>query len=166
MGQKKDAVELISTLKSSGFRSECPECGETFKLNAANLFQGGDFSTEALAVYDQRLADIKKRKAELKQLKASISVKSETGARATNLGFIYERLAPTLKGFKLDPNDCRSLFDPIDYVVFDGLSKKGRVDAIIFMDVKSGEARLSKKQKQIQAVVEGSKVAFQIYEAE
>jgi predicted Holliday junction resolvase-like endonuclease len=70
-----------------------------------------------------------------------------------------------LKGFKLDPNDCRSLFDPIDYVVFNGLSKTGKVDSIVFMDVKSGEARLSKKQKAIQNLVEASKVTFQTYEA-
>ncbi|HTB21712.1 MAG TPA: Holliday junction resolvase-like protein [bacterium] len=165
MSQKQEAAQLVATLKSGGFRAECPGCQETFKLKDASLFVGDDFSKEALAVYDQRLAEIKQHKAALKELERSISAKSETGARTTNLGFIYERLAPTLKGFKLDPNDCRSLFDPIDYVVFNGLSKTGRVDSIVFMDVKSGEARLSKKQKAIQNLVEASKVTFQTYEA-
>lgn len=164
VSQKDDAKQLITTLKSGGFKAECPCCGETFSLKTAGMFFGDDFTDEALALYDTRLGDIRNELANLKAMKKSISVKSETGARATNLGFIYERIAPTLKDFKLEPNDCRSLFDPIDYVVFNGLTKTGKVDSIVFMDVKSGGAKLSAKQKRIQQLVENSKVSFQTYE--
>lgn len=156
---------MIAALKTGGFRAECPSCDESFALKDAGLFFGEDLTKEALAICDRRLAEIKAERARLKALKASIPARSQTGARTTNLGFIYERLAPTLEGFKLEPNDCRSLFDPIDYVVFDGLTKTGRVRSIVFMDVKSGDARLSAKQKTIKQVVDDGRVAFQTYEA-
>ena len=45
------------------------------------------------------------------------------------------------------------MFD-IDYIIFEGLSEKKRVEKIIFMDIKSGKARLSQKQKKIKAAIE------------
>ena len=55
------------------------------------------------------------------------------------------------------------MFDPIDYVIFEGLSAKQRVEKIIFMDIKSGKARLSAKQKKIKEAVDGNKVQFKTY---
>ena len=57
------------------------------------------------------------------------------------------------------------MFDPIDYVIFEGLSKKQRVDKIVFVDIKSGGAQLSRKQKRIKQVVEDKGVEFKTYKA-
>ena len=111
------------------------------------------------------LADQKERRAELKQHKLNIPLRSERTTKAVGIGFIYERLAPTLEGFTFNKNDCRSMFDPIDYVIFEGLSEKKKVDKIIFMDVKSGKARLSAKQRTIKRVVEDKKVQFRTYKS-
>jgi predicted Holliday junction resolvase-like endonuclease len=80
-----------------------------------------------------------------------------------NIGFILERLAPTLDTFPFSHHDCRSLFDPIDYVIFEGLSQKGRVDKIIFTDIKTGKARLKPRQREIKAVIEQKNLNFQKY---
>ena len=55
------------------------------------------------------------------------------------------------------------MFDPIDYVIFEGLSEKQKVDNIIFVDIKSGGARLTQKQKKIKQVVKDKKVVFKTY---
>ena len=62
-----------------------------------------------------------------------------------------------------EPGDCRSLFDPIDYVIFEGLSKKRKVERIIFTDIKTGSARLKTNQKEIKELVEKKKVNFDLY---
>ena len=85
------------------------------------------------------------------------------GAKAINLGFLLERLAPTLDGFTFNKNDCRSMFDPIDYVIFEGLSEKQKVDKIVFVDIKTGGARLTPKQRKIKQVVEDKNVGFKTY---
>ena len=36
------------------------------------------------------------------------------------------------EGFKFNKNDGRSMLDPIDYVIFEGLSEKRKVDKIVF----------------------------------
>ena len=35
------------------------------------------------------------------------------GLFSVNLGFVLERIAPSLDGFTFDRNDCRSMFDPL-----------------------------------------------------
>ncbi|NJE06902.1 hypothetical protein E3E36_12320, partial [Thermococcus sp. M36] len=71
--------------------------------------------------------------------------------------------APTFKTFRFEHNDCRSLFDPIDYVIFEGLHKKGKVEKIIFTDIKTGAARLKPNQKEVKNLIVNKKLEFKFY---
>jgi predicted Holliday junction resolvase-like endonuclease len=166
MSQKQRARELIHAIEKGGFFCECPVCERTVRLRDAGLFYLDDFTPEAAERYRQRLEEVKQRRKELKELKRSIPLKSEKGAMVVNIGFMLERIAPSMKSFAFDRNDCRSLFDPIDYVIFEGVSRKGLVERIVFADIKSGNARLQKKQKEIKELVENKKVEFDTYPAE
>jgi predicted Holliday junction resolvase-like endonuclease len=88
------------------------------------------------------------------------------GAKSINIGFILERLAPAMKSFRFNTNDCRSLFDPIDYVIFEGLSSKGKVERILFADIKTGNARLNDHQKRIRSVIEKKRLLWDVYKQE
>lgn len=166
MSLKDEARDIIRTLQTQGFFAECPCCEEPIPLKKAHLFYLDDFNSEALALYKQQIQDLKERAKELKEQRKSISEKSEVGAKAVNIGFILERLAPTLHDFRFDRNDCRSLFDPIDYVIFEGLSKKGVVSKILFADIKTGGARLKDNQKEIRSLVERKRVDWDTYRSE
>ena len=163
MSTKKEIRETLKTLNNGKFHIECPSCYEEINLKNAGLFHLDDFTPEAMEVYKEMIAYQKERRAELKQRKIDIPLKSQKGSKAVGIGFIYERLAPTLDGFTFNKNDCRSMFDPIDYVIFEGLSEKQKVEKIIFMDIKSGKARLSQKQKKIKAAVDNKQIQFKTY---
>jgi predicted Holliday junction resolvase-like endonuclease len=163
MATNKEIRDTLDALNNGNFHIECTSCQEEIKLSEAGLFHLDNFTPESHDVYKSMLVEQKKRRASLKERKLSIPKKSEVGAKATNLGFLLERLAPTLDSFTFNKNDCRSMFDPIDYVIFEGLSEKQKVDKIVFVDIKSGGARLSPKQKKIKQVVEDKKVDFQTY---
>jgi predicted Holliday junction resolvase-like endonuclease len=66
--------------------------------------------------------------------------------------------------FRFNRNDCRSLFDPIDYLIFEGLSEKETVSRILFMEVKTGGSALKSTQKQIRSLVRSKKVSMSVYE--
>ena len=83
-------------------------------------------------------------------------------AESVGIGKVVEKIAPSLPGFPVNSADCRSLFEPIDYVVFQGLSRFGKVEAIQFVDVKSGGARLNGIQQQVRHAVESGKVRMLI----
>jgi len=159
------AREIIRTLEDGGFYAECPCCEEPVLLRDCDLFYLADFSQKGQEIYDLYREELKERRSELKERRKHISESSEIQARATNIGFILERLAPALGTFRFECGDCRSLFDPIDYIIFEGLSQKGLVTRIIFADIKTGNAALSSKQREIRSLVKNKKVEFDTYEA-
>jgi predicted Holliday junction resolvase-like endonuclease len=115
--------QIMVELNSGEFHIECPSCNEDINLQQSGLFYLDNFTEEAKIVYKLKLQEQKERRAFLKKKKGDIPKKSEVGAKAVNLGFLLERLAPTLDGFTFERNDCRSMFDPIDYVIFEGFIK-------------------------------------------
>lgn len=163
MNLLKQAKEIIKTLISKRFYAECPCCQEPVLLKNAGLFYLDDFSQKGKSLYQEHLEEIEERKRQLKERPKKIAVKSETGARAVNIGYILERIAPSLKAFQFNRNDCRSIFDPIDYIIFENLSNKGRVSRIIFTEIKTGQARLTYRQNEIKQLVEKKKISFKTY---
>ncbi len=69
------------------------------------------------------------------------------------LGQISENLAPFLKSFKYNPKKAHFLGNPIDYIVFED-------DKIVFLEIKSGESKLSDGQKNIKKLIIEGKVEF------
>jgi predicted Holliday junction resolvase-like endonuclease len=70
-------------------------------------------------------------------------------SRSTLLGQLFERLGPFSQKFGHDPRDMRAIMDPIDYVVFNGLTMNRCVDYITFVEVKAGLGRESPCQRSI-----------------
>ena len=166
MPGSKGAEEIIRMLQTKGFYAECPCCDEPISLKEAELFYLDDFTEKSSELYQARLMELKQIAEELKKRRKAISVKSEIGARAVNIGFILERIAPSMKAFPFKHNDCRSLFDPIDYLIFEGLSSTGAVTKIIFADIKTGSARLTNVQKDIKELIGKKKVSWDTYKPE
>ena len=163
MNKNEDAKKIINLLESSDYYADCPCCNEPMLLRDSNLFYLDDFSPEARVVYSKLLTEIGDRKKELHLQKKHIVKSSKSGAEAVNIGLLSERIAPSLKDFPFNRGNWRSLFDPIDYIVFDGLNKTGSVNKISFVEIKTGKARLQNNQKNIKFLVENKKVDFDTY---
>lgn len=69
-------------------------------------------------------------------------VTSQKKSSEVRLGSIAETLAPFLDQFDFDPENCTFLGKPIDYISFAD-------DEITFIEVKSGNSQLNKKQRHI-----------------
>ena len=164
MNEKATAHRIISTLERGGFHAKCPCCDGDILLRGCGLFYFDDFSPRAQELYEQQWIELKERNERLQRRRKRISQSSEVIARATNVGSLLERLAPSLSNFNFACSDCRSLFDPIDYVIFKGLCNGGRVSQIIFADIKTGNSRLNSRQNEIRDLVRAKKVDFEVYE--
>ena len=64
-----------------------------------------------------------------------------------------EKIAPFLDSFGFDPQKCQFLGQPIDYVVFDD-------DEVVFVEIKTGKARLTQKQKHIKDLILNKKIGW------
>lgn len=174
--------EIIRILTTSNFTIKCPNCSETFSAKQANLFDARvnfppkiqkhinsiiSNQRKLSLEYDRK---IKKLSGQLKAFKTEKSLLKErikkkpkrihVVTKHVNIGQIIETILPGSKGFKFDQSDCRAIFDPIDYIAFNGLTKKKQVESITLIEVKSGEAKLQRSQKNIQYQIEQNKVNY------
>jgi predicted Holliday junction resolvase-like endonuclease len=76
---------------------------------------------------------------------------SQKKSSETRIGHISETLAPFLDHFEFDPENCSFLGKPIDYIAFEE-------EAITIIEIKSGKAQLSKKQRQVRDLIKDGKV--------
>jgi predicted Holliday junction resolvase-like endonuclease len=72
---------------------------------------------------------------------------------------VFEQLVPLLPGFSFDPKDVRFLGSPVDLVVFDGLAR-GQLERVVFVEVKTGSATLSSRERQVRDVVRNRRVEW------
>ena len=81
-------------------------------------------------------------------------------SRAVLGGQFSEQLAPFLPGFPCNPGDVRFVGKPIDFVAFPGSAEGGDIKEIYFIEVKSGQSKLSPREKQIKLAVEQGRVKY------
>jgi predicted Holliday junction resolvase-like endonuclease len=154
---------LTEIQKQRRLYARCPNCNGEFRLADARLFDAaGRLPTQALEWLAGRREQLKEERADLANRKERAETRPRIAAESVNIGKVVEKIAPSLPGFPVRSGDCRALFEPIDYVVFQGISTSGRVESVLFVDVKSGKARLSGPQAQVRTAVEHGRVSLLI----
>ena len=77
-------------------------------------------------------------------------------------GTVLESVSPFLPDFPIDGDDIKFLGNPIDFIVFANTAEEGNC-SINFVEVKTGNSRLSKKQKNIKTAIEEGRVFWYDY---
>lgn len=95
-------------------------------------------------------------KQEVKRLRAD-AIKKST---AVVTGKVAEWLTPFRTGFDYNPRDARFLGSPVDFLVFEGLTE-GDLDRVIFIEVKTGKSRLSRRERQLRDVIDAGEVYWE-----
>ncbi len=83
-------------------------------------------------------------------------------SRAVLAGQFSEQLAPFMPDFPFNPSEARFIGKPIDFIVFEGMDEKN-IQEIAFVEVKSGNSKLSPVQQQIKDLVKKGKVSWYEY---
>lgn len=81
-------------------------------------------------------------------------------------GQFSEQLAPYLPNFPCNPGDVRFVGKPIDYIAFPGSAEGKSIDEILFIEVKTGTASLSPREKEIKNAVQSGRVRYVEYRVE
>jgi len=88
---------------------------------------------------------------------------SLTRSRSVVSGKVQEHLAPLFPEFlsQFNPRDARFLGTPLDFVVFDGLDDD-QVRRVVFVEVKTAKAALTKRERLVRDAVEAHRVEYQL----
>jgi predicted Holliday junction resolvase-like endonuclease len=157
---------LTELLKARGLYARCPTCEVSFSLRQARLYDATKpFPDYALNRLNTERAELKIGREGLRQARERLSQRSFTSAATSGVGQRLEMLTASLPGLPVSTADCRSLLKPIDYLAFPGAST-GQVEAIRFIEVKTGDNRLSKVQRAIKKAVEAGAVSLRVADHE
>ena len=149
-------------MRASDLYAECP-CGGEFKLSESLLFDGTkSFPEEALETQKNLEESLKTREEALKKRMKLATQTAQATTKAVNIGKNLEKVLTTMKDFKWPTPDSKFLGDPIDLIIFNGLSEN-KVKSINFVEVKSGKARLNGHQKSIRDAITDKKVSYKVF---
>lgn len=81
---------------------------------------------------------------------------SQKKSSETRLGQVAEQMAPFLAGFPHDPKNAHFIGQPIDYIIFDD-------DGVVILEVKSGQASLTQRQKIIKDHIIHKRIRWEEY---
>lgn len=87
-------------------------------------------------------------------------------SRAVLGGQAGEQVAPFLPGFPCNPADARFVGKPIDFIAFPGAASGQDIAEILLIEVKTGDAQLSARERQIRRAVEEHRVRYVEYRLE
>ena len=132
----------------------CPNCNKQFRLSEVELFYIPDRKEDFLTA-------IRKREQELDERIGEEREDAIKRSRASIQGKVFETVRPYLPGFNYQPGDPRAIWNPVDYVCFNGLALNRDVESVTFVEVKSGKANLSGVERSIRQAVEQKKVSFE-----
>jgi predicted Holliday junction resolvase-like endonuclease len=97
------------------------------------------------------LRQVLKQNKELKE--GNDKILSQKKSSEVRLGKIGENMAPFFTSWPYDPNRFRFLGDPVDGIQFGD-------DEVVFVEIKTGKARLTQRQKDTKQLIKDGKIKF------
>lgn len=155
---KPDILRLF-TLQRQIF-GICPRSGEFFRLSDCKIFLKGKpvpdwmdriaFKSEELNMTEERLEEkeekLREKAREKGRFLAQLAVK---------------KIDPVFTPRKLNPDDAKVIFHPIDYVVFNGMKRGKSIKNIVLLDREVKETNHRTVQKSIERVLERENYEWQ-----
>src|SRR3989344_4412526 len=83
-------------------------------------------------------------------------------SRAVLSGQFSEQIAPYMPDFPYKPTEARFIGKPVDFIVFKGMDEK-KIEEVVFVEVKSGQGKLSSVEKSLKETIQGKKVSWSAY---
>ena len=177
--KSNERAEILGSMNQMLFQ-EIHSLGE--KLSAASEYQynvnkkieklteeldmAKNKSILAMENYEDSIRQINQMKLDhIKDLKKA-SEDALTKSRAVMRGQATEHLAPYILK-DTNPKDYRFMGNPVDYILFDGLSdvldgESDSIKSITFVDIKTGKSNLTKSQRRIRDAIASNLIKFEV----
>lgn len=161
-------MSVLATFIEDGQRliAQCPHCDELFQvLHARFIFPAKDpgrcdyADLLALQATTSRLSGRLDRAQERFELERDAISAAATALGQRKARRHVLRIDQVFSARKIDPQDVKVLFDPVDYVVFHGLNGKG-VKEVRFMSHEPESVQQERIVKAIAKVIKAGEVRF------
>lgn len=138
----------------------CPCCSEVFRLSDIQVFTSG---APPQTPFDRAAADQERIRAAVarfddreERIREAARAKGQAAARRR-----LRKIASVFTARRVDPQDVKVLFDPVDYVAFRGLNGAG-VSSIEFIDRPAETRHRERVQRSLAAAVRKGNVEWRL----
>jgi predicted Holliday junction resolvase-like endonuclease len=101
----------------------CPCCGELFYVSEARPYYDGQKPQSALDRLRAEERRLERAEAKLDEIESDLrETAARAGLQATKR--LLRKIDPVFSGAGYDPQDVKVIFNPVTYVVFDGMSQR------------------------------------------
>jgi predicted Holliday junction resolvase-like endonuclease len=136
----------------------CPCCGEPFHVSEARPYYEGEkrrSPLDKLRAEERRLEEAEQRLDELEWKLRERAAKAGLGAAKR----LLRKIDPTFSGAGYDPQDVKVMFDPVTYIVFDGMAK-GEMKEVQLLATPPQNGATALIQKSIDRAIRRGNVEF------
>jgi predicted Holliday junction resolvase-like endonuclease len=155
---KSDVVKFLALQRQ--IFGICPKCEDFFRLSDCKIYLRKKPILDWMDKIDLERERLEKVQERLEDKKEEIREKArEKGRKLAQL--TVKKIDPISTPHKLDPDDAKVIFHPIDYIVFNGMKKAESIKNIILLDRKEKGTDHRALQKSIEKVVERENYEWQ-----
>lgn len=129
----------------------CPCCEGIFRLSDCHVYLKKKPVKDWMDDYESRSMKLDRWEEKIEEEKEALRERARAIGRKQAAKLI-SKIDPVFTPRRLDPDDAKVVFHPIDFVVFDGMKTKNEIRNILLLDRKDAEQR--EVQKSIEKVVE------------
>lgn len=131
----------------------CPCCGELFRLSDSRVFLKTRPKKDWMDILRARDARLDGVEEQIDDAEEALREKARiVGRRSARLA--VRRIDPVFAPRRLNADDAKVLFHPVDYVVFRGMKEQGTIKEIILLDGETRAPDRIRLQKSIEKVIE------------
>jgi predicted Holliday junction resolvase-like endonuclease len=141
----------------------CPCCGELVRVSDLKLKVKGPSTHTWLDDFEAKILAIQENEKKFEEEKGKIREESVEKGRKEAEKAILNMMSPGMKAMKLDPFDIKPISNPVDFVVFKGMTKKeDKVDDIMFLAKNIDNTELNKLRNQVKNAISAKKYDWQV----
>lgn len=142
----------------------CPCCGELVRVPDLILeIKGRPFEHTWLDNFETKMIDLGNKESKFKEKEEEIRKESIEKAQIGAKKAILKMMSPEMKALKLDPFDIKPISNPVDFVVYKGMTeKKDKVDEIMFLAKHINNSGLNKIRGQVKKAIIDAKYDWQV----
>lgn len=139
----------------------CPnqDCGELFRLSDARPFLKDKKPASILDQLDAESDRIERALARLEEREQALRDQARQAGQKQAKKRL-KKIDRAFSGARLDPQDVKVIFDPVEYVVFDGLSR-GKLDRVLLLGHPPASRTQERLFKSISSSVRKGNLDFQ-----
>lgn len=127
----------------------CPCCGEIVRVSDLHLQYRDEAPKTWLDKYESKIRELDVKFEEFNEQKSMIRKEAITRGRRRVIDTVNMCIDDSISCLDFDPYDIKSLFSPIDFVVFNGMNHGKELDDIVFLGTKSRDKIRKSLQKTI-----------------